>query len=119
MLPAFGVIDYVTAVFALPVTVAVNCCVCPPFRVAVAGASDADTAAVGVSVTVAVPLLLASAWLVAMTVTVCCVVIVAGAVYSPPALMLPAFGLIDHVTAVFALPVTVAVNCCVCPALRV
>src|SRR4051794_26833374 len=71
------------------------------------------------SVTVAVPVLVLSAWLVAVTVTVCWVVMLAGAVYRPVLLMLPTFGPIDQVTAVLALPVTVAVNCWVCPAFSV
>jgi hypothetical protein len=69
-----------------------------------------------VRVTVAVEDLLVSAWLVAVTVTVCWAEIVAGAVYSPDVLIVPTpAGLIVHVTAVLALFV-VAVNCCVWPA---
>ena len=49
-----------------------------------------------------------SAALVAFTVTVWELVIEAGAVYRPEALMLPTAGLIDHVTAVLLVPVTVA-----------
>jgi hypothetical protein len=51
-------------------------------------------------------------------VTVWVVVTVAGAVYNPLALIVPAplVGLIVHVTEVFELFVTVAVNCCVWPA---
>ena len=67
-------------------------------------------------VTVAVEDLLVSTWLVAVTVTVWAVVMLAGAVYRPEALTVPApAGLIVHVTAVSALLV-VAVNCCVWPA---
>jgi hypothetical protein len=60
-----------------------------------------------------------SAWLVAVTVTVCCVVMLEGAVYSPVVLIEPTTGLMDHVTAVFVVPETVAVNCCVCNGPRV
>jgi len=56
-----------------------------------------------------------SAWLVAVMVTVCATLIEAGAVYVPFD-SLPTEGFIDQVTAVFVLPVTVAVNCCVCEA---
>jgi hypothetical protein len=56
------------------------------------------------------------AWLVAVTVTVCCVEMVAGAVYKPDELIVPVpAGLIVQVTAVLLVLVTVAVNCCACP----
>jgi hypothetical protein len=54
-----------------------------------------------------------SATLVAVTVTVWELVIEPGAVYRPAALMLPTTGLIDHVTAVLLVPVTVAAKLCV------
>jgi hypothetical protein len=68
--------------------------------------------------TVAGAFTLEFAELVAVIVTVCGVVTVAGAVYNPDELIVPApvAGLIDQVTLVFVLPVTVAVNCCVPPA---
>ena len=71
----------------------------------------------GSSVMVAVPSAVLLAALVAVTVTVCAVVTVAGAVYNPPLLTVPApvAGLIVHVTAVLLVFVTVAVNCCVPP----
>jgi len=50
------------------------------------------------------------ATLVAVTVTVWELVIEAGAVYKPAALMLPTTGLIDQVTAVLPVLVTVAVK---------
>jgi hypothetical protein len=62
-------------------------------------------------VTLAVAILLASAALVAVTVTVCGLPSVAGAVYSPPLEIVPTAGLTDHVTAVFVVPITAAVNC--------
>ena len=49
-----------------------------------------------------------SAALVVFTVTVWELVIEAGAVYRPAALILPTAGLIDQVTAVLHVPVTVA-----------
>ena len=63
--------------------------------------------------TVAVADLLLSATLVALTVTVCGVVTLAGAVYSPVLEIVPTLGLTDHVTAVFGAFATVAENCCV------
>ena len=55
--------------------------------------------------------LVGSATLWAVTVTVCDVVILEGAVYRPAEEIVPTDGLIDHVTAVFLFPRTVAVNC--------
>jgi hypothetical protein len=112
--PTAGLIDHVTAVFVVPETAAVNCCVCDGPRAAVVGETDTVTTVGGTSVTVADALFAGSAWLVAVTVTVCCVVMLEGAVYSPVVLMEPTSGLIDQVTAVFVVPVTAAVNCCVC-----
>ena len=74
------------------------------------------TASGGYSVTVAVADLVASATLVARTVTVCCVAMLAGAVYNPVLEIVPTLGLTDHVTAVFDVFATIAVNCCVCDA---
>src|SRR4029079_17820076 len=105
--PVAGVIAHVTAVFAALATVAENCCVCPPYSVAVGGATVTDTG--GLNVTVAVPVFVPSATLVAVIVTDCCVETVAGAVYNPAALIVPTpAGAIAHVTAVFAALATVA-----------
>jgi hypothetical protein len=60
-----------------------------------------------------------SATLVARTVTVCAEAIDAGAVYRPLVLMVPTDGLRVHVTPVLLVPVTVAVNCCAWPWVRV
>jgi hypothetical protein len=60
-----------------------------------------------VSVTVAAPDLVGSAALVAFTVTAWELVIEAGAVYRPAAVMLPTTGLSDQVTAVLPVLVTV------------
>ena len=72
----------------------------------------------GISVTTAEADLLASAWLVAVTVTVCCAVQVLGAEYMPAAEIVPIEGLIDQVTAVLVVLLTVAVNCWLWLALR-
>jgi hypothetical protein len=66
--------------------------------------------------TVTVAEMLISATLVARTVTVCVVAIVAGAVYNPALEIVPVLGLNDHVTAVLFAFATVAENCCVCEA---
>ena len=78
-----------------------------------------ETVGVAKRFTVAGAFTLVFAALVAVIVTVCGDVTAAGAVYNPDELIVPApvAGLIDHVTAVFVLPTTVAVNCCVPPAL--
>ena len=65
----------------------------------------------GTTVTLAVAVLLVSATLVAVTVTVCGLPSVAGAEYRPPLEIVPTAGLTDHVTAIFVVPVTAAVNC--------
>jgi hypothetical protein len=51
-----------------------------------------------------------SATLTAFTVTVCATLTLDGAVYSPAVEIVPTNGLIDHVTPVFAVPLTVAAN---------
>jgi hypothetical protein len=55
--------------------------------------------------------LLGATTLCAVTVTVCELRILAGAVYRPAEEMAPAEGLMDQVTAVLPLPNTIAVNC--------
>ena len=109
--PTLGFTLQVTAVLPEPpVTVAVNCCVWPAARVAVAGLRETFTGAS--RVTAALAVLVASATLVAVTVMVCCAVMLAGAVYKPVLLTAPILAL--QVTAVLPEPpVTVAVNCCV------
>ena len=57
--------------------------------------------------------LVGSATLWAVTVTVCDVGILKGAVYRPAEEIVPTDGLMDQVTAVLLVPKTVAVNCCV------
>ena len=70
-------VDQVTFVLLAPVTVAVNGCVWPALSDALAGVTVTLT---GFRVMVATPVVVLSAWLVAFTVTVCWVEIVAGAV---------------------------------------
>ena len=61
---------------------------------------------------VALALFVESATLVAVTVTICCCVMLAGAVYKPPALSAPIpEGLTDQVTLWLLPPETVAENC--------
>jgi hypothetical protein len=57
--------------------------------------------------------LVGSATLWAVTVTVCDVRILDGAVYRPAEEIVPTEGLIDQVTAVLLVPKTAVVNCCV------
>ena len=71
---------HVTAVFAVPETVAVNCCVRPVVTVAVLGLTVTTTAGGAVTVTTAVPDFVESACEVAITVTVPPVGTVEGAV---------------------------------------
>ena len=107
-----------TALLLVPVTVAVNCCWPPTFTCAV----DGETVTVGpdTTVTVAVADLLESATEVAVTVTVGGFGTTEGAVYSPLAVTMPQAAPLQpapetlHRTAMFPVPVTVAVNCC-CP----
>jgi hypothetical protein len=93
--------------------VAVNCWVAPANTNAVPG----ETEAVLVTVMAEVALLLLSATLVAITVWLPAW---AGAVYNPAAAIVPTLEFppvtesTDHVTAVFEVPCTVAVNCA-CP----
>ena len=109
MVPPVAV--HVTAVFELPVTVPVNCRVALVCRLAEVGLIVIDTTGgAAVTVTVAEAFFVVSAALVAVTVNVPAD---AGAVYKPPAVMVPPVAV--HATAVFVLPVTVAVNCCVPP----
>src|SRR5438067_13395218 len=113
MVPVVGDSDHVTAVLLVFVTDAVNCCDPPLPNEAVPGVTETATA--GVSVMVELADLVASAALVAVRVTVCCVVMLDGAVYTPPVQTVPVMGDSDHVTAVLPVLVTEAVNCCDCP----
>lgn len=111
---------HVTAVFVVPVTVAVNCCVFPATTCAVVG--ETLTATGGRMVTDADAVFVLSAAEVATTVTSAGLGTVPGAVYKPLAEIVPQPAPEQpapcrlHVTAVFVVLVTVAVNCCVFPA---
>src|SRR5579864_8710335 len=107
----------VTALFEEPLTLALNCCVPKSATVATLGdtvtVTDPD-AAVTVTVAVADFALLASE--VAVTVTCAGFGTNAGAVYSPLAEIVPSAAPATlHVTAVFVVPETVAVNCWLLP----
>ena len=78
MLPTAGFSDQVTAVFEVFATVAVNACVCAGARVTLPGVNATLTG--GASDTLALADLVEFATLVAVTVTVCALVIEAGAV---------------------------------------
>ena len=62
------------------------------------------------SVRVALALLVASATLVTVNVTVCVALMLDGAVYNPPLVTVPTAGENDQVTEVLLDPVTVLVN---------
>ncbi len=86
------------------------------------GLTDVSTGTGFCSVTALLPVFVASAALVAVTVTVFGVGRLAGAVYNPVALIVPVAALpptaafTDHVTVAFEFPVTAAANDCVAPA---
>jgi hypothetical protein len=84
----------------------------------VAAVGVRETVTGAVIVMLATACLLGSAPLVAVTVTVCWLLSAAGAVYRPALEIVPTAGFTDQVTAIFVVPVTAAVNCCVCPAER-
>jgi len=120
MLPNCGLMDQMTAVLVLFVTIAVNCCVWPSVRAIEVGEILIATAAGACSVMLAVPVTVESKTLVAVTVTFWLVAMETGAAYRPLfASMPPACGLMLHVTPVTLIPVTVAENCCVCPPVSV
>lgn len=99
-----------------PVTVAVNCCCAPVITCLLVG--EIEISMLVSNVTLAEADLVGSAFDVAVTVTMLGIGIEVGAVYSPVAVITPQELLAQpapvtlHVTAVFVLPVTWAVNCC-------
>ena len=97
-----------TAVFVVPVTVAVNCCVAPVTTVALVGLTLTAT---GTMVTVAEAELVARAWLVAVTVTVAGVGTVVGAVYRPVVLIVPHAAPVQPAPETLQFTATLAVNC--------
>jgi hypothetical protein len=100
---------HVTAVFDVPVTVALNWCVSPPWMLT----ADSVTATLtGTWCTSAESDFVGSNCSLASTVTVAALGIDAGAVYIPVAVMVPHPAPVQlHVTAVDEVPVTAAVNC--------
>jgi hypothetical protein len=115
MVPVPAVTAQVTPALApSAVTVAVNVWLAPPIRVVVVGLTETP---MGVRVTVAVPVLVVSVLLVAVTVAEVAV-ITAGAVYTPAEVMVPVEAV--HVTPAFAESfVTVAVNVWLAPPISV
>ena len=102
----------VTCWFALPVMVAVSCTVWLTVSEAEGGFTETVTG--GMSVIAAAADFVESATLVAVTVTVSCVGMDAGAVYRPEAETEPVpAGERLQVTCWFVDPVTTAVSCCV------
>jgi len=77
-LPAGGLRVQVTAVFVLSVTIAVNCCDWPLYSTALDGVTLRET--FGTRVTDIVATAVGFAAHVAVMVTICCVVMLAGAV---------------------------------------
>jgi hypothetical protein len=100
-----------TAVLPVPVTVATNCCVPPGATLALDGETLTLTWP-SLRVAIAVPLADGSATLVAVMVAVVHVCD-GGDVNSPLSEIVPT--VVVQFTAVFAVPVTVATNCCVPP----
>ena len=111
----------VTAVLLVFVTVAVNCCVRLMATLTDFGATVTLIPGATNIVTVADPDLVESATETAVIVTAAGLGATAGAVYSPVVEMVPTVAFPPftpftcHVTAVFEVFVTVAVNCCVKP----
>jgi len=108
-----------TAVFVVPVTVAVNCICVPAVTRAVTG--ETLTATGGATVTTAEPDMAGSATEVAITVTCGEVGTLAGAVYKPFAVRVPHDDVPQlapvncQVTPVMVVPLTLATNCCCRP----
>ena len=106
-----------TAVFEVPVTLAVNSCVPTAGIEALVGLMLNKTAIAAAMVTLAEADLVGSATLVAFTVTVAGEGKLAGAKYSPWVEIVPHAApvqpelLTDHVTAIFEVPDTFTANC--------
>ncbi len=107
----------VTAVFDVPLTLAVKSCVPAVGTEALVGLMLNKTAAAATIVTLAEPDLVGSATLVALTVTVAGEGTLAGGVYTPLVEIVPhavppqPAPLTVQVTAVFEVPVTFPINC--------
>jgi len=108
--PTVGLIAQVTDVLLAPVTLAANRRACDAYKIAVLGLVVTVTS--GFRVIVAVAVLVVSATLWPVTVTVCVELIESGAVYQPVLLIHPTVsGLMVQFTAVLMVPVSVGVNC--------
>ena len=116
--PIEGDMDQVTAVLPLPLTVGMNCILCDGARVAVNGLR-LTLRLFGISWMVAVPAFVGSTTLAAVMVRVCGVVMAEGAAYDPFDDRVPTDGVIDQVTPVFVVPITVAVKILPCEGVRV
>jgi hypothetical protein len=120
IVPIAGLIDHVTAVLLVPDTAAVNCWLPAGPKVTADGLTTSVTACRRVKTALA--LLLGSATLVAVIVTVCVVEAVLGAIYVavvPELTKLPSDGFTVQVTPKMDVPVTVAVSDCVWEGSRV
>lgn len=112
--PIPGFKDQLSTAFEVPFTTGWKTVLCPPVSDALLGVKLTDTFA-GFKVTVTDAVLLGSAWLIAINVTVSGEEMLVGEVYSPLN-MVPKFGVSDQLTPVFAAPLTLAVYCADCPA---
>ena len=112
--PTAGFRDQVTPVLVVPLIETLNWADWPPASETAVG--DIEIPTVGESVIAALAVLVESAKLVAVSITVCWLVIVAGAVYKP-FVTVPAAGASDQVTPVLAVPLIEVLNCWDCPAL--
>ena len=113
--PMAGDTDHVTPELPVPLTVALNWAICPDASEAEDGETDTEIgpAALGCSTTAALAVLVGSAVLVAIRVTVVCVLTDAGAEYMPLE-MDPMLGTRDQETEGLSPPVVLTVNKAFC-----
>ena len=122
MLPTAGLTVQVTVVFVVPLTVAVNCWVCPAWSATLVGVTLTEMLELELLIEmVDCPIFVGSAALTAATITEDGIELpppdCLGAVYSPeeetdPRLEFPpTIPLTVQLTAVFVVPVTDAINC--------
>jgi hypothetical protein len=112
--PTDGATDHTTAVLVVPETAAARLCDCDGVILELGG--ETSTLIAGTREIVAVADFVGSATLVAVTVTVCALDIVAGAVYTPLDETEPADGERVHVTLPFVVPDTLAATDTLCNA---
>ena len=106
-----GLIVHDTFVLFTELIIAVYCSDCPAYSSILDGVMLIPVAG-GISVIVAEADCVGSTWLVAMILTVSCVVSPSGTVYKPVELIIPTSGYVVHVTAELLAPLIVALNCC-------